>query len=55
MKAYLKLDPSRIGSVLEVFCLPSGQKRISVQFDENDVTFSTVEANIEEFEVMVEA
>lgn len=53
MKAYLKVDPSRIGTVANVYVTDFGQKRLTVDFgtDEGDI-FSTIDADIIEFEVV---
>lgn len=49
MKAYLKVDPSRIGEIERVFCLDSGQKRLVVRLDDG---VSSIEGDVAMFEVI---
>lgn len=53
MKAYLKKDPTRIGTVEKVYIVPEGgQKRAFVTFlHPSGTIFSSVDADISEFEI----
>jgi hypothetical protein len=51
MRAYLKIDPERIGTVVHVYTTDFFQKRLTVEFNEGDFI---VDADVKEFEVLVD-
>lgn len=55
MKAYLKKDPSRVGTIEHVYTTDYFQKRFTVEFEQEKGILSTViDAPVEEWEVVHE-
>jgi hypothetical protein len=50
-KAYLKKDPSRVGRILYVYTL-DGQKRMLVEFCEDGKHYSSVDSDVQDFELI---
>lgn len=54
MRAFLKKDPSRIGDIAYVYIAPSGQKRLAVFFVHEGMYSHTIDAAVEEFEIIAD-
>jgi len=52
MRAYLKKDITRVGTVQQVYVTPEGQKRLELILDDEEIGgLSVIDADIQEFEI----